>query len=346
MIDLLCGAKVTSKEPLKKVSIEHIYKAIKGESNSLAKNIKQLRFIKTINEKQYIAMKKELPFITTSWFNPRIRKKEHFTFSECLVLDIDHIADKQLSIQALHKQLKNDSRIMLLFTSPSNDGLKLFFRLNEKIYDSTKYSIFYKLFGADFSKQYGLNQVMDLSTSDVSRACFMSHDINAIYNPNAEPLDIYNWLPKTDFELMELYDSQPKLKAKSKIINNDKSATLPPEVDPDEQTLNQIKEWVGVKIAKNKEKKEANIILSEKLISLKPLIIEFLASKKLEVYENININYGLKLKIRLGAKEAEVNIFFGKRGFSVVESPKQGTHAELNKVVKQLLEVFFDELNE
>lgn len=343
MIDLLCGAKITSKDPLKRASIHRIYKAILGGSESLSRTVQQLRFIKTLNEKQYTIMKRELPFITTSWFNPRVRKQDHFAYSECLVLDVDHIAQKQHSIDILKEQLKQDSRIMLMFTSPSNDGLKLFFRLNEKIYDPVKYSLFYRQFGTDFSMQYGLEQIIDLSTCDVSRACFMSYDTGAYLNTEAETLDTYSWIPKTDYELTELCDKNPALKQHIKPQQTKSHLSTP--IDPDEEILRDIKEWVGVRVKKIQQEKEKDIYVPDKLVDLQALIIEFLASKQLEVYESRNINYGIKLKIKLGDKDAEINIFLGKRGFSVVESPKQGTSSELNRVAKELLLVFLNDID-
>ena len=46
------------------------------------------------------------------------------------------------------------------------------------------YSLFYKKFVKSFSEQYDLQQVVDAKTSDVSRACFLSHDKDAFYNEN------------------------------------------------------------------------------------------------------------------------------------------------------------------
>ena len=47
-----------------------------------------------------------------------------------------------------------------------------------------------------------------------------------------------------------------------------------------------------------------------------------------------------KIRAKIGLKEAEVNIFYGKRGFSVVQSPRTGTSADMNRMLADLIEGF------
>lgn len=338
MINILCGGNVTSKELLKRVSIEKIFYSISGASKKLETLIDQLRFIKTVDNNQYKRMKVELPFITTSIFNPLIRKNEYFAYSECIVLDVDNLAEKNINITELKNKLKLDEEVMLLFASPSNNGLKILFRLNERIYDSMKYKVLYKKFSEFFSNKYSLNLVLDFTTCDTARACFMSFDRDAYYNPNALGINIYNFLPKTDFEFLDLLDKE-KIPSCNKIKD---TKNLP--IDPEIETLKEIKGWLGVKIKQIDEDKNKNIFVPEKLEQLKPSLFNFLAEHKLEVYECIPISYGLKLKVKLNNLLAENNIFFGRKGFNVVISPKLGTDKQLNLVVKQLATVFFNQI--
>ena len=59
-----------------------------------------------------------------------------------------------------------------------------------------------------------------------------------------------------------------------------------------------------------------------------------------QLYEVQDIQYGKKLRFRMGQKLAEVNLFYGKRGFSVVQTPRGGTSAELNELMVQLVNGF------
>ena len=58
-----------------------------------------------------------------------------------------------------------------------------------------------------------------------------------------------------------------------------------------------------------------------------------------------NIHYGKKIVFTFGvAKWAEINIFYGKRGFTVVKSPKRGRDEELEGVVYSILcHLFYDQ---
>ena len=60
------------------------------------------------------------------------------------------------------------------------------------------------------------------------------------------------------------------------------------------------------------------------------------------VTEIISIQYGKKIRIKMGLKEAEINLFYGRRGFTVVKSPRCGTNEELNDVSAQLIQAFID----
>ncbi|OQB21929.1 MAG: hypothetical protein BWY12_01314 [candidate division BRC1 bacterium ADurb.Bin183] len=61
------------------------------------------------------------------------------------------------------------------------------------------------------------------------------------------------------------------------------------------------------------------------------------------LYEIINIQYGKKLRLRIGVREAEINLFYGKRGFSVIQSPRCGTSSEFNQLAADLIEAFLHE---
>ncbi|WP_211835053.1 hypothetical protein [Porphyromonas levii] len=54
----------------------------------------------------------------------------------------------------------------------------------------------------------------------------------------------------------------------------------------------------------------------------------------------INISYGKKIRASVGTNKAEINLFFGKRGYSVVQSPRTGTSAELNEALAKMVESF------
>ena len=78
--------------------------------------------------------------------------------------------------------------------------------------------------------------------------------------------------------------------------------------------------------------------LDEMFSLLKPYIEEI----GVVISEVINIQYGKKIRFKMGLKQAEINLFFGKKGFSVVQSPRSGTNAELNQLMAELINEFID----
>ena len=58
------------------------------------------------------------------------------------------------------------------------------------------------------------------------------------------------------------------------------------------------------------------------------------------LYEVKNIQYGKKLRFKMGQKLAEINLFYGKNGFSVVQSPRCGTSSDFNELMSQLINIF------
>jgi len=57
----------------------------------------------------------------------------------------------------------------------------------------------------------------------------------------------------------------------------------------------------------------------------------------ISIEEIRDIQYGKKFGFAHGLHRAELNIYYGKKGFSVVISPRCGTHDELNKLVHALV---------
>ena len=151
----------TPNDPLQKVPVETIWHSILNPKEETASMIRQLRVVRNINPKQYSLLKRDLPYIVCGMFNPPYRKIDNFAYTEYFILDLDHLSEKNIDLEQLRQQLQQDSRIILSFASPSQDGLKLMFRLQERCFDPGVFTLFYKLFARQFSKQYSIDQVLD-----------------------------------------------------------------------------------------------------------------------------------------------------------------------------------------
>lgn len=329
------GKSITSKDDLlQKVKVEYLYHKLVNPESSISALISQLRIVRQIDSRQYSMLKRSLPYVVCGAFNPPVRRTENFAFTEYFIVDIDKITEKEMSIEALRDQLQRDTRVMMCFLSPGEDGLKLLFRLKERCYDPGIYSLFYRLFVKQFSAHYQLEQVVDSHTCDVTRACFISVDPDAYYNPEADPVNLAAYIDEDNTS--DLFRMKKELDKE----NSDKGVLKEIVVSgvSDDEALMKIKSILSHNKKQPVEKKDAYV--PEQLNVLMDKLIPYIRETGITVEEPININYGKKIKMRLNLKEAEINLFYGKRGYSVVLSPRKGTNEELNMVCAELINQF------
>lgn len=135
---LMTGKNVRqTSDPLTPVTVEQIWKGLTTQNSALHTLIQRLRLIKVMDSGQYRMLKTTLPYLVCGRFHPAIRRKEHFVSTTYFMLDLDHLVAAEKDPYALKEQLAKDERIHLAFVSPGNDGLKLLFRLAQKVDDSS-----------------------------------------------------------------------------------------------------------------------------------------------------------------------------------------------------------------
>ena len=120
---------VSSTDKLSKVSLDYLYNSIKKPKKEVEAKLRQLRIIKDIDKKRYGLLKKELPYLVCGAFNPPFRRIENFAYTEYFIVDIDHIVGKGLSVDKIRNDIEKDSRTVMSFLSPGEDGLKVMFKL-------------------------------------------------------------------------------------------------------------------------------------------------------------------------------------------------------------------------
>ena len=327
-------------EPLKKVTPDYLYNALRNPRPDFESRICQLRVVRQLNEAQYASLKQQLPFFVCATVNPAFRKTENFAYTQYFVMDIDHIGSKGLIMGDLKTRIISDPRTLMCFVSPGEDGLKVMMRLKDKCYDAGVYSVFYKRFVSDFSAQYNLQQVIDGKTSDVARACFMSVDRNAYFNPYAEPVDMSR--------VINLLDSSELLRQKKtaeKDINELPSMAVQDTSrlrEPDDDSMDKIRQLLKMR-QKKQNLEEKDVYVPDILNRLEEKLKNYVNDIGFTITEIINIQYGKKIRAELCLKKAEVNLFYGKRGFSVVVSPRTGTDESLNSLLAETVQSFINE---
>lgn len=336
---IMFGTNIQSADdPLKKMQESELYNLIVHPEPYVDAKIRQLRVAYQISPKQYADQKRSLPYAVCGIFNPPYRNTENFGYTECFVIDIDHLGSKGLTIDTVKDRIRDDERVLMAFKSPSEDGLKIMFRLRERCYDAGLFSIFYKVFLRKFSEQYMLEQVADKRTSDVTRACFLSVDSKAFFNSECEPIDLGMYVQPSDS--LAMFDLMSKQKKEEKDVPPGDSEVI--VSDPDKETMDRIKQCLNPNSKSIKKKPQA--FVPDQLNMIIGDLVAYIQDTGLVVLEIIDIQYGKKIRISMGMKQAEINLFFGKRGFSVVKSPRSGTNTELNDLTAQLIQSFIYQL--
>lgn len=335
---ILIGKNITSpQDPLVKVPVVNVWHALKNPHSETLALIRQLRIIRSIDAKRYSVLKRQLPYLVCGIFSPPFRRSENFAYIEYFILDIDHISDKELLVSELKSRIVRDNRVVLCFTSPSEDGLKILFRLSERCYDKGIFSLFYKAFAQQFARQYNIEQVIDTQTCDVTRACFVSCDPDAYYNPEAQPVSLGAFIPDSPADMFDLKREleQPKKTENDEQMERKEEKTV--KADVDAEVMRNIKAILNPNVV---QKTEKQIFVPEQLNDVIEELRKYIEQTGVVVTEIVNINYGKKIRLRMSYRQAEVNLFYGKRGFSVVKSPRAGTDAELNELMTQLIQTF------
>lgn len=316
-------------DSLNRISLEKLANLIQFADDNLVRQVNQLRTVLTIDPKKYRQLKTQLPYFTCGMFNPSYRKMENFSQANCFVLDFDHLIEKGITTIAVKQKIIDDKRVALAFVSPSNDGVKVIFCLKEPLYDHAKFSIFYKAFALKFAKQYGLDQVVDGRTSDVTRACFLSVDHALHFNGEPELVEVAKYV---DFDS---YSSLQQVRMEfAEVEQQIEQLHVPPQKNsPSEEALLQIRQTLN---PTQKVKAKSYYVPHELELKL-PQIQEHITNFGISIESIRSISYGKQMKFVLGDIWAELNVFYGSKGYSIVKSTKNGSHSGLTDTVHQIL---------
>lgn len=323
---------VSANEKLTSISMIDLYERIAHPEPSFKNQIEVLRSIHQMDGNKYNLMKKALPYFVCAHFDPGFRRLENFSSVSSFVLDIDHVNEDDISLSELKKCLANDERIAMMFVSPSGCGLKLIFLLDKPCTDCNVYSSFYKQFAWDFAQEHHIETYIDLKTNDTTRACFVSADPEAHLNLNATPI---KWEDYVDLDCVDLFVREDNLPTTSQSI-----LLEPTEIsaEPDKETMARIRERLELNNKKKLPVELRPIYVPEEITNILTDLKHSVEETGVELYDTRNIQYGIKLMFRTQQLHAEINLFYGHKGYSVVESPKRGTSMELNGMMAQLID--------
>lgn len=333
---------VSANERMTSISLIELYERIVHANSAFTNQIEVLRSIYKMDGNKYTLTKKFLPYFVCAHFEPGVRRLENFTSTTSFVLDIDNIDEDTISMDELRNKLDKDGRIAMMFTSPSGNGLKLLFRLDKPCLDYNVYSSFYKQFASEFAKEHHLEAFVDLKTNDVTRACFLSADPQATLNTTATPI---NWEDYVNLESVDIFVREAQVSTINLEPTTD--CTLPQvgNIEPDQETMTKIRERLELNNKKRLPVAARPIYVPEEVSNILDNLKSSVEETGVELYDTRKIQYGMKLMFKTKQLRAEINLFYGHRGYSVVESPKRGTSLELNSMMAQLVNDYVNGVN-
>ena len=117
-------------------------------------------------------------YVTFSGTFIRRGRNHLIRYSGLICLDFDNLTD----VEDLFKRLLQDEyfNTLLLFRSPSGNGLKWIIRIN--IQDSSQHEEYFESLACYCQQTYGISP--DEHCKDIGRACFLPYDPDAYIDPN------------------------------------------------------------------------------------------------------------------------------------------------------------------
>ena len=159
--------KSVRKEPM---TIDELEKETRSERmRTLVTQIRDER-----DDKKRAKLKEQLPLITPSGIFTVRSKAGFVNHSGFIVIDIDKIPD----MHEVKERLKKVHFIYYCMDSPSGNGLKAFIKVKAK--DEEQHLLFFHALENYFKKELDIE--IDTACKDISRASFLSYDINPFWN--------------------------------------------------------------------------------------------------------------------------------------------------------------------
>lgn len=301
-----------NKTLLETISLETLYeKLVSGEDHSLVSLTKNLRSVLKYSTERYRALKTTLPFFSCSLFEPAIRSHQYFREAQGLIIDIDQHSAVE---SALIEKFKLDPRIVLGYISPSNMGIKLVFQFDRPVIHPDVYTNLYKRFSYSFATQYQLSDTIDQRNSDVSRISFICHDPGAWMSHEVLPVEVDEW-------------------SRDLVI----SAEAEEENSMDGISSGAYRQILQLLETRPKVPKKI-VPLMDEITDILPVLEEELAIYGIRLQPGEAIQHGAKLRVFKDQVQGELNIYWGKKGYNVVASPRKGTDHELNEVARYIIQ--------
>lgn len=336
---LMAGRNISNpNDTLQKVKVEYLYHSIRNPKPEIASMLRLLRTIKDIDSSRYTHVKRQLPYFVCGIFSPPILAMENFAYIEHFVIELNNLAEHDVDTNELKQRLQSDPRVVLAFASPSQNSLKVLFSFCDRCHDIGLFSIFHTIFSRQFMEQYDIEYEVKTVATSVTLTSFISVDENAYYNPDAQPVDIKEFV-NTD-NPMKLFDAMREARhtaheqQRSKpTINADTK-----DKDPSKETVMHIKEVLLGPQSLTKDCKP--IIDSSDVDAVVEGIKSFCSDHDLTMTACITLLHARKLRFSMDGQHAEILLYKGAKGYFIVQSPVGNVSRNINRIAAEIINAY------
>lgn len=312
-------------EVLAIATLEQVAHLIMKPSAALVHQVSLVKKVSRLDKKAAADLKQQLPFFCCGHFTGGLRKLENFTQAQAFVFDIDNLHKHHQTPQELKEALQQNQEVALLYTSPSGNGIKVVVVLSEPITQTHLFTIAYKVYLTKLVQTYQLHNCVDTCTADATRVSFLSADEQAWFNPLAFEVSPAALVPQASVALV---NNSPK----AVIVRSEEA-----EKGVAEPTPPPYKQILATLQPGGQAKPPRQVFVPSILHEVTTQVQAQAAAVGIAVPEITDINYGKKIRFAHGMQWAELNLFYGKAGFSVVKTPKKGSLPELADVGERII---------
>lgn len=193
--------RTTNTKPKSGLTIYQVYRLIVGEglNNNLKDLTEKLRSISDPDPKKEHNLKRDFkrdnfPAISFGGeFSERSNQKL-VKSSNLACLDFDHIGTGE-QVEEVKKRISQEAELdpVLLFISPSGDGLKVVVNVRQEIQNDDDFKQTFKSLRRFCQERLNLNP--DEQRKDISGLCYLPYDGEAILNQAGSGFDVEKWRP-------------------------------------------------------------------------------------------------------------------------------------------------------
>lgn len=193
--------RTTNTTPRRSVSIFEVYQTIigEGQGNRLRSLTENLRSISDPDPKREKDLKRDFkrdnfPAVSFGGEFSERRNDKLLRSSNLACLDFDHIGTRE-QVEEVKQRISQETELdpVLLFISPSGDGLKVVVNIRQEIRNDSDFKGVFKSLRRFCQERLNLNP--DEARKDISGLCYLPFDGDAILNQAGAGFDVEKWRP-------------------------------------------------------------------------------------------------------------------------------------------------------